>query len=117
MTIKLIGGIVKSLNGPGQDRRVTDIKLKPILLKGLTCLHSLLNAYHNNKITISGQLDIRPTGKTILLVPTALAVSQEDHTMFLCDERNVQWRWMRIFLWYWTSFDIYLMKFIDMLVD
>jgi hypothetical protein len=44
MTIKLIGGIVKSLNGPGQDRRITDIKLKAILLKGLPCLHSLLNA-------------------------------------------------------------------------
>jgi hypothetical protein len=45
MTIELIGRIVKSLNGPCQDRGVTNIKLKSILLKRLTSLHCLLNAY------------------------------------------------------------------------
>lgn len=56
MTIKLIGGIVKSLNGPGQYRRITDIKLKAILLKGLPCLHSLLNAYITTKLPFADNL-------------------------------------------------------------
>lgn len=45
MTIQLISSVVECLNGSCQDRSVTHVKLKTVLLQDLASLNSLLDTY------------------------------------------------------------------------
>lgn len=45
VTIEFISGVVKGLDGPGQDRSVADIELEAVLLESLAGLDCLLDTW------------------------------------------------------------------------
>ncbi len=45
MTIQLISGIVKCLDGSGEDRGVANVEVETVLLQRFTSLDGLLNAW------------------------------------------------------------------------
>ncbi len=56
MAIKFLSGVVKGLDGSGEDGRIADIELISILLQRLACLDCLLDACVSERVPLDVSL-------------------------------------------------------------
>lgn len=76
MTVELISSIVECLNSSGQNWSVGNIELISILGEHLACLDGFLDA-------CSWKSNISPSSESVLFVPAAFSVPEENNFVFL----------------------------------